>query len=911
MSDTSINVGMAERGILPKYWLRLFLLLSSIEGIFVILDIFQKPSEIDSARFLGLSSSRLALVSASVIIEVLFLGLLILSIAKREWFDRFQSNLYARLENHYFLFLIAGVSFFGAFASAQILFYLPEAMEPVVVQTLSRLKPLLIWFLLFNLQLILGLLLHYFASRKINKTNRNILIVTFSIFCLLVFIWVGMSLSGYSIREENSENGIFRVPGAPLLGYQVFAVWAVVCCIMFLVEWFKRKGTILADSRLSRIDSIVGILVWALAFFLWMSAPLESSWFVDQPRPPNYSYSPNSDAFVYNTAGHSAIVGEGFCQGYKGCSIRRPMLSALTALFHLIGGLEYEQMIWVQVLFLSLLPVFVFLVTSICHNRYSGFLTALLIIIRQRNAILVADTVTVSHVKLVMSDLPAALGVVLIVWLVLIWLKKFPLSSNYPLIVGGLLGFFTLIRSEMGLLLLAVAAISLWVLRQRLIIWTRGIAFAILGITLVIVPWMWRNSQLRGYIHLDKNLRYSPMMEKFREIFNQSDETSELPDFDDSSSWLPKMSDSDLLHRYPRKGILDTVPNDEVSYFVLVATHFLNGHSQLFYPFPQSATGLIAGVNALVLGDWSEFVESCCSIEGYTRSLPYWWSGWNGMLAQMAIPSILLNISLISFGISILWKRQGAFGLFLLGLASFYISIFAINKLSGGRWLVEVDWIYFMVFSIGIVELTQRTISWFRNESPTTEIEKIKTKIISENSQTNIFIFSTSLLAIALVGFSLIFVETFVPKQYLNVETQTIERTLLDSKNSLLSENDVLALETLLRQNNEKYYARALYPRFFESGDGMDGKFNKFKLPFSRVEFYLVGTHTGLAVIPLESSPDTFPHASDVFVIGCDNEEYFDVAAVVLNPTRGTSAQQILLRDTSLAGEIHCATPPN
>lgn len=881
-----------------KNFMRFTFLLSGIEGIFVIYAILMTPSEQNSARLMGLSVARFSIVAVSLLLLLLFLGMFIYLVVQKSSAQRLQVAFEQKMENRGLLIVNIGICFLVIFGSCQYIFYQPVAAEPVVTALLARLKPVLVWGALICFKWLLVLLFGFFNLRNLSNVDRSFFLLSMGIFLCFVMAWVLTNLLGIGFGEETESNGIFRVPGHPILGIQMLGAYLVTIFCFYI--WRRFQPKILTRHRFweNKKDLLFGLFLWILAFTIWMTDPLEPSWFADEPRPPNYIYSPNSDALVYDFVGQSLLVGGGFYHQEKGFAVRRPMLSAMIAFFHLVGGLGYEQMIWAQVMVVSLFPVLVYFVTKMYHNRMAAVLAAILIILRESNAILLADTITVSHAKLVMSDLPATLGMVLFVLLATRWMKSSDLNGTYPVLIGGLLGFFTLIRSEMAILYIFVVVISFWVFRNQWTLWFRNVVFGAISISLVITPWMWRNQEMRGYIYLDKNLQNSPILERIRDFFGGLDNQ-------DNSA----LTNNSFFHHFPVKAkmILDA---DEAGDVEIIADHLVNGHMQLFLLFPQSPQMLVS-LSETILGSKTDLWERCCSPEYYVRSLPYWWNSWDGKVAMQAIPNMVVTLLFISVGISAIWQRQGLCALFIIGLVSFFVSMFAVNKMSGGRWLLEVDWVYIMIFSVGLIEISQRIISWLRYES-IPEKPQFSKRIRHRKPNQVDYIRTSLMVLIALaIGLVLPLCEQLIPSKYSQNDIDNLQITLVNPEISKLSQNEISQLRSVNVNPNTVWYGRALYPRFFEAGDGMEGKFDKYKLPFSRVEFYLVGTHTGWVVMPYVHSPDEFPHAADVFVVGCPTNDYFDVAAVVINPSPDASFQALLTRDTTQVGKLDCSIPSN
>lgn len=78
-----------------------------------------------------------------------------------------------------------------------------------------------------------------------------------------------------------------------------------------------------------------------------------------------------------------------------------------------------------------------------------------------------------------------------------------------------------------------------------------------------------------------------------------------------------------------------------------------------------------------------------------------------------------------------------------------------------------------------------------------------------------------------------------------------------------------------LQSNQICVQGRAIYPRYYESGDGEPGT---AKLGYevgdeARLVFWLAGPQPGLVIFPLETAPSFFPHAADVWIVGAIDGE--------------------------------------
>jgi hypothetical protein len=69
-------------------------------------------------------------------------------------------------------------------------------------------------------------------------------------------------------------------------------------------------------------------------------------------------------------------------------------------------------------------------------------------------------------------------------------------------------------------------------------------------------------------------------------------------------------------------------------------------------------------------------------------------------------------------------------------------------------------------------------------------------------------------------------------------------------------------------------HGRALYPAYYELGKfwGESSSNLLAASQYDRLQFRLIGPDRVFVYLPLQTAPDYFPHASDVFVVGCLRE---------------------------------------
>jgi len=574
------------------------------------------------------------------------------------------------------------------------------------------------------------------------------------------------------------------------------------------------------------------------------------------------------------------------------------MYSALLALFHVLGGLGYVDIIPWQIAVLSIFPSLVFSLTRVLHTRVSGILAALLVILREYNAIMLADTITVSHAKLLMADLPATLGVVLILLLVVLWIKNPERNALFPLVSGAAIGFFLLIRLEVLGLIGIFALAGLCFLPGKLMNWAKGTTLAVFGFFLMIVPWVWRNWHHTNQIYLINPTYERQIIEKTLGI---ESENSSLDDVN--------------IKTGARKGVLKLVlpmlttdtqnPNDQAwSTTEKVLHHYFNSQNQAIIFLPMSPKMLYGLADSGITRQFSSWYLGCCSSEEYVRSLPYWWGDWDGSLTQESYLLMGMALFIISVGTNALWNKHKFLGLIpLLSAASYFIFLAVLGR-SGGRWIQEVDWISLVVYGVGLVEIGSWVVNRVSNQK---EASFLKVETLDQSPSNSLkpkfYTYVISALLILFVGAILPLLEIIIPKQYSQDEIDKRISSLLIDENDILSDEEELLLQNLLHEDISIWLGRALYPRYFENGDGMDGLHDLYKRPFSRMEFFLVGTNNHWATLAQESPVDELTHAVDVLLIGKPAHYSLSVLSAIVYDDEGGKPLAVFWDETLSNGQ--------
>ena len=80
-------------------------------------------------------------------------------------------------------------------------------------------------------------------------------------------------------------------------------------------------------------------------------------------------------------------------------------------------------------------------------------------------------------------------------------------------------------------------------------------------------------------------------------------------------------------------------------------------------------------------------------------------------------------------------------------------------------------------------------------------------------------------------------------------------------------------------------HGRALYPSYYEQGSfwGESSPSLVEASRFDRLQFDLIGPGPAFTFIPMQNVPQYFPHASDVFIVGCKQDGFIRALIIKVN----------------------------
>lgn len=678
------------------------------------------------------------------------------------------------------------------------------------------------------------------TTNALNAERKAILRLTLFVWLIFLTLWLFSKITHLGFQHD--VVGLSWGPaGTPITFLQVILVGIISLVLATGWGWigrrFDRNAAVLYTIR----DALIFIVLWGLAVLLWSREPMSPTHFSPPPMPPNHETYPHSDALLFDRSSYHLLYGAGFADRL----VRRPVYVGMLALFHGVVGGNYDDTMFLQILLLALIPGLVFLFTSKLSNPLAGMIAGGSIVLREKNSIALSGEIVTSNAKLMMSDMIATLGVVVVLYLAVRWLFTEKPRGLEFVIIGAGLGLTALVRAQV-LVLLVPLLLFIFLTRKHLGQTAKFSLFLVAGIVVVMAPWTWRNWNLTGTFVLDdrgeerllaRNYSLSPLS---------------MPDP------LPGETDEEFSARLKADiaSFIISHPG-EVGHFV--TNHFVR--------------------NLVTSAVYVAPAYSSASPEEIIQHLPFW-DDWNGDLTRNSALALFLNLGLIALGIAAARTKNTWMGIFPLVAFATYSLGNALVRSSGWRFNQPADWIIVVYYSVALAYLPSMIRVFFNKTIPNEAHAERKNGIEPVLPQVLI------LSAFVLLGASVPIAERLVPARGFDGVTD-------QAKAKLVSENIATAdeIEVFLVQEDAVWLTGiALYPRYVQPN-------SRFK-PLEELNedrylhFWMIDEDDRQVVLPMQNLPENIPHTATVTVMGCREAGYISVAAIIVHEP----ATQILVR---------------
>jgi hypothetical protein len=644
-----------------KLLLKIFLFLVIIESGWTLYSLASIPADARNAVLFGFSPPRLFLMGGIALVFFAALFLLVRFFLSHQALGnaiKFLDGVLEKEKRSFFIIIAAWSGF-----AAGVLFLLTPAVR-FGEALYQRVSPVVVFGLLLSLQALLFQFL--WIKRTVNLDRlakwKNIVLPAGIALGVFILLWVFIRLTGIGIVPE--KTGWFP-PGTPVFPQQVLFAWTLgfVFFLAGMLPWFAKN--------LKKQDYILGFALWLAAGLIWWLEPLQRlSYFTSAPTPPNFESYPYSDSALYDIFAQNYLIGTSREAGLT----HRPLYSIFLAFLHALIGQDYETIAFAQVFILAVFPAGLYLLVSRLGGRPAGILAALIVIFRERNAIALTNVIEVSHSKLLMSDVPTMAMTILFLYFLVKWLQDRDNKLYLGAVAGAFLGFAMLVRSQAQLLVpvtllcIVVAQKETWgsIVKKSLIF--------LLGVLVVVAPWVWRNYQVSGRVLIEYQDFYTRIIAS-----GYTDSKAEIERFPGETQQAYDDRMTSLIANYIRENPL------EVARFY--TSYFLHNEISSIVFLPMTL----------------KFFDA----RTYVRELGMW--GWDPLLGSppaVTLPMFFVALCMIALGIGAAYRRAKWIGLMPL-LVHFVYSFSVVPfKASGWRFILPVDWVSVLYFSIGLMQLS-------------------------------------------------------------------------------------------------------------------------------------------------------------------------------------------------------------
>ncbi len=797
-----------------------------VEGLLVVSKYIQTPSESDAAVLLGFSFLRLSILLALALVLVLTVYLFISS-KRPAWWEvmpgKFVVQVFERPEMFWLLTPVLALLYFLVFST--------DAYLGFMAGYRGRLLPILIWFVFVASQWLLSWL--YMQTLDFHfLENFRLVLIPAGIAFLLIFVVIGfISASHIGLTADAVY---WQKAGVPIL----FAQLVLMIAMAGMLHLFFTKFNI-PDHK--KIDLLIFIVLWVVAFTIWMGQPARPSYNSLKPAPPNFQSYPFGDAMRYDLVAQEFLIGKPIPADF----LAKPLYSFFLSVLHLIAGQNFDGIIMLQVAVLAFIPSLMYLLTRNLGGRLSGIIAAFLIIVRELNAIQLSNVIQVSHVKLLLSDALAMGNMMLLIWLMVQWLEKPSSRRALPIAVGGAMGLLIILRGHPVLIAPVLFLIVFIYLRKNGFLLRDGLWKITVGLLLVMLPWFWHTYDLTG-----------------RWAFQDDTSSLRLDAF--AQSYAASTDTGSASYGQFEAQVFQHVLTHPVEVARFVSAHYFHNIVFSYVFLPQSLQ-----------------IES---LRSYVNRLPFWGT-WHGELDIESRFLMLIHSSVLALGFGAAWKKTKGLTFIPVILGAAYNLSVAVTRRSGWRFIQPADWVTLVFYAIGIIQFILMLSSLVKRSVDIQADQRVDVdgSAISVPSRQS---YASVSLPFFFIAIALVMGHKAFPTSYLAKNSNEVIRMYLDASQQSSGLDSVKIGQFMQHEGATIIYGKVLYPVYFKSKDGaLNHLFPNFApKPYGRIVFYVIGSEPAGVILPIDSRPSILPDGADVIVLGCKTKDgNIDALAVVLS----------------------------
>ena len=816
---------MCFEGIFMFIKPRLILIINSIlPAITAAVLLMVMPDDGQNAILFGLSRSRIMVAGTLVLVVMFFIGLFVFIVRYPQVAQKWLTVSLDKPGRKNFVIASSGF----LFLLTCVILEMPQKYLAGLWVVEEHLHPLVTWVLLASLQVMIGMIGRQIAiNKQFQMFAKEKYIAAIFVMSIMVLVWCFIAFTGLGLLSSNT---FWSKIGVPILWPQVLLALGIG---LGLQIWLYRSKKF--SLKMFWLEFGLVAAIWLSAVVLWNQQTFVQGVFNTPPRLPTYEIYPYNDSLLFDVAAQKMLIGQKMIADVYD----KPIYISFLAILHLLAGTSYAYFYLLQIMCFAFIPVCGFFIGKSLHSRPLGLMFAVLLIIKEVNAIALTNYIHVSTSKMILSEMLAALGVLLFTLFILKWMQSKEGTNSNLWIAGGILGLTSLVRlNTISILPATIVVIGL----AGNIKWKRRITAAIMLTVFVMIsatPWMVRNFAMSG----------------------------------DPFSFIKNKTTGVIVNQ---RYVPITTPNPAAQPAVTQLKNYLVIGQGIVTNYLHNLIGI-----TLMLPPSLELYKLLDLVR-----LPYWNLNWDGSLLPGGFWVILGVLAITAWGIASTWVRWGMASLAPIAVILGYDITTAISLTSGGRYLVPIDWGVLLYFSIGLLEISNWILNLFGWVDPPAsgagdDAPKIsrKSRSYSRALLIGLVFLTAGTIPIVLENLpSNLYRKPALMADFIEVNQSLPDLSTPGNKNKISDLENTPGLEVM--------HGKTLYPRYYaeNKGDGLAFEVDPLigNANFDHLSFLLIGGNgNNVIVLPADKNLSALIAGADTWVLGCRRGNYMEAMFVV------------------------------